>query len=45
MQLSATASVGTVTSLGAEGALSLDHRVLADAGGRPELSSYGEGDG
>lgn len=45
MQPSAMANVGAVTSLGAEGALSLDRRDLADAGGQPELSSYGEGDG
>ena len=44
MQPSAMASVGTVTSLGAEGALNLDHRGLADARGQPELSSCGEGD-
>ena len=39
------AGVGTVTSLGAEGALSLDCRDLADAGGQPELSSHSDGDG
>lgn len=45
MQLSAVASVGTETSPGAEGALSLDHRGSADTGGQPELSSCSEGDG
>lgn len=44
-QPSAMASVGTVTSLGAEGALSLDQRGLADAGGQLELTCYGEDDG
>lgn len=38
MQPSAMARVGTVTSLGTEGALGRDCRGLADAGGQPELS-------
>lgn len=39
MQPSAMAKLGAVTKLGAEGALCHDCRGLADAGGRPELSS------
>lgn len=38
MQPSAMAKLGTVTKPGAEGALCLDCRGLADAGGQPELS-------
>lgn len=38
MQPSAVAKLGTVTKPGAEGALCLDCRGLADAGGQPELS-------
>lgn len=39
MQPSAMARLGTVTRLGAEGALCLGCRGLAGAGGQPELSS------
>lgn len=39
MRPSAMASVGTVTSVGAERALSPDRRGLADAGAQPELNS------
>lgn len=39
MQPSAMAKLGAVTKLGAEGDLRRDCRGLADAGGRPELSS------
>lgn len=39
MQPSAMARLGAVTRFGAEGALCLDCRGLAGAGGQPELSS------